>query len=616
MKKISLTLLLLLVLITAGCGPAVPAEVEKESEPAADSLTEDVQSDTGLEGEWQGSISILGQVLEIRMVFENEAAASGTIWVISQSNTAVELHDISFTDGQVHFEMLSGSRLGVFEGTFTAEDQLEGIFTQAGQEGSFALQRSSSSAEAAVSTETPESESPAQVFVPEQDLTGEWKGNISILGQVLEIKMLFENENSYSGTIWVISQSNTPIELHDISFSEEEVHFEMLADARLGVFEGIFLSEDQMEGTFTQVGQEGSFELQRYSSEAEDAAAAELPYLAEEVSFVSGDLTLAGTLTLPKGEGPFPALVLVSGSGPQDRNEEIAGVPGYRPFEVIADELSRQGVAVLRYDDRGVGQSEGNNATANTEDLSTDAQAAFDYLLTREEINTEQVGILGHSEGAMIAAMLAAENPQISFIVSLAGIAADSYEALMLQNELLVGSAGFSEEEVEAKIAEARQMLDWTLAEDWESMQTFLEETLTSQIGQLSDEQKTTLGDEETYIQMTVEAYLTEYQVWISYYLKHDWQADWEKVQQPALAVFGGLDKQVEAELNRSALEETLLVSGNQNVEIVTFPKANHLFQEAVSGSTLEYPTLSPEFLDGFIETLTTWVVEQTGAGK
>ena len=276
----------------------------------------------------------------------------------------------------------------------------------------------------------------------------------------------------------------------------------------------------------------------------------------------------------------------------------------------------RQGVAVLRYDDRGVGQSEGNNATANTEDLSTDAQAAFDYLLTREEINPEQVGILGHSEGAMIAAMLAAENPQISFIVSLAGIAADSYEALMLQNELLVSSAGLSEDEVEAKIAEARQMLDWTLEEDWESMQTFLEETLTSQIGQLSDEQKTALGDEETYIQMTVEAYLTEYQVWISYYLKHDWQADWEKVQQPALAVFGGLDKQVEAELNRSALEEALLVSGNQNVEIVTFPKANHLFQEAVSGSTLEYPTLSPEFLDGFIETLTTWVVEQTGAGK
>ena len=617
MKKIGLLFLLLIVLLLSACGPAVPGAVEKESEPTLDQGQQEVFSpQNGLEGEWKGNISILGQVLEIKILFENESAYSGTIWVISQNNTAVELHDISFKDGEVHFEMLADAKLAVFEGSFSSEDQIEGAFTQVGQEGSFELQRSSKTMETVENAE----ESEVQAYIPEKDLTGEWKGNISILGQVLEIKILFENESAYNGTIWVISQSNTPIELHDIHSSEGEIHFEMLADARLGVFEGMFISEDQMEGTFTQVGQEGTFELLRYSSqaeaEAEAAALAELPYEIEEVTFTNAGLTLAGSLTLPKGEGPFPALVLVSGSGPQDRNEEIAIVPGYRPFEVIADALSSRGIAVLRYDDRGVGQSQGDNASANSGDLAGDAQAAFDYLLQREEINPDKVGILGHSEGAMIAAMLAAENPQISFIVAVAGIMADPYEALMLQNELLVGSAGLSQEETQAKIAEARQMLDWTLEEDWDSMQTFLEETITSQISQLSDEQKAALGDEEAYIQTTVEAYMSEYQIWISYYLKHNWQADWEKLQQPALALFGGLDMQVEAELNRSALEKALLVSGNRNVEIVTFPMANHLFQEAVTGSTLEYASLGTDFVDGFLDTISTWVVEQTGAGN
>ena len=132
-----------------------------------------------------------------------------------------------------------------------------------------------------------------------------------------------------AGTIWVISQSNTPIELHDISFSEGEVHFEMLADARLGVFEGIFLSEDQMEGTFTQVGQEGSFELQRYSSEAEAAAAAELPYLAEEVSFISGDLDPGRHPDPAKRGRSFPCACpgqWFRPSGPQRRDYRRAGL--------------------------------------------------------------------------------------------------------------------------------------------------------------------------------------------------------------------------------------------------------------------------------------------------
>ncbi|MHC4497266.1 MAG: alpha/beta hydrolase family protein, partial [Planctomycetota bacterium] len=147
--------------------------------------------------------------------------------------------------------------------------------------------------------------------------------------------------------------------------------------------------------------------------------------VAEEITFSSGKITLAGTLTLPSGDAPHSAVVLISGSGPQDHDGAIKTIPGYRPFAVIAEDLSRKGLAVLRYDDRGVGKSSGDYLAATESDFLKDAETALHYLVAREDITTGKVGVLGHSEGSMIAAIVAANNPRVAFVISLAGGAVD-----------------------------------------------------------------------------------------------------------------------------------------------------------------------------------------------
>ena len=187
-----------------------------------------------------------------------------------------------------------------------------------------------------------------------------------------------------------------------------------------------------------------------------------------EVTSSHRGTTLAVTLSLPAGPGPHPAVVLITGSGPQNRDEEIEGIPGYAPFRWIAEYLSARGIAVLRYDDRGVGQSGGDFATATSADFADDAEAAFNYLRDRPEIAPARIGILGHSEGAMVAAKAAVRQPEVAFVVSLAGTAVTGYETIVRQVELILLAAGQSPDEAAAAAAQQRVILDLAVAGDWE----------------------------------------------------------------------------------------------------------------------------------------------------
>jgi uncharacterized protein len=350
--------------------------------------------------------------------------------------------------------------------------------------------------------------------------------------------------------------------------------------------------------------------LQAYTLLAEATPDPDLPYIAEDVTFDNGDVTLAGTLTLPEGDGPHPVVVLVSGSGPQDRDESLAPVTALKPFALIADYLTRQGIAVLRYDDRGTAESTGDYAAATSEDFAADAAAAIDYLLTRDEINADEIGVLGHSEGGLIAAILGANNPNIAFIVSMAGTAVNGRDLLLLQNEKIILAEGGTEEQVANQIAFLNQAFELVEAGDLDGVVALTEEAVRKQFELLPEDQRAALGDLDAYIESAVpqqSAMLIS--DWMRFFLEYDPAVDWAKTTVPVLGIFGGKDVQVVAEQNAPPLEAALETAGNTDYEIVTLPTANHLFQDAKTGGTSEYGTLPAEFVAEFLPTVGDWIL-------
>ena len=344
---------------------------------------------------------------------------------------------------------------------------------------------------------------------------------------------------------------------------------------------------------------------------AEATPEADGPYIAEDVTFANGDITLAGTLTLPEGSGPHPAIVLISGSGPQDRDESLAPTANIKPFKLIADYLTRQGIAVLRYDDRGTGKSTGDFSSATSADFATDAASAIDYLLTRDDIDPAQIGILGHSEGGLIDAMLGASNPHVAFIVGMAPPAVNGADVLIQQNRRLILAEGGTQEQVDKKIAFLQQLFDKIQSGDIEAIPDLIHDEVIAEVAALPQSQQDAIGDVEAYAQqVTQQQAASMTSDWMEFFLTHDPADDWAKTTVPVLALFGGNDVQVDAEQNAPALEAALKKAGNTDYKIVTFPTANHLFQDAKTGAVSEYATLPAEFLPDFLPTIGDWILD------
>jgi hypothetical protein len=332
-----------------------------------------------------------------------------------------------------------------------------------------------------------------------------------------------------------------------------------------------------------------------------------VPYTVEDVTFENGDVTLAGTLTLPPADGPHPVVVLVTGSGPQDRDEALGGGIAIKPFKLIADALTRAGIAVLRYDDRGIGESTGDFATATETDFAADAAAAIDYLLTRDDINPDEIGLLGHSEGGLIAAVLGASNPDLDFIITMAGPGVNGRDVLLVQNQRLMQAEGATQAQIDEQVAFVEDLL--TLLDDPQAMETLMYERALAQIQSLPEEQQAALGDIETYARTSAAQAVQQYATgWFKGFVTYDPAPDWAQITVPVLALFGGKDVQVDAEQNAPAVEAALAEAGNEDYEIVVLPNANHLFQEAGTGGFSEYGALPAEFLPDFLPTILSWL--------
>jgi fermentation-respiration switch protein FrsA (DUF1100 family) len=324
------------------------------------------------------------------------------------------------------------------------------------------------------------------------------------------------------------------------------------------------------------------------------------PYREIEVSIPvsAAGITLAGTLTVPPGPGPFPAALLITGSGPHDRNESMAG---HLPFLVLADFLTRQGLAVLRCDDRGCGKSTGDYHAATTADFAVDAGAAWMFLRERPEVRPEEVGLIGHSEGANIAAMVAAKTPGVAFAVMLAGMGVPGEELILSQTEAVSRSQGVGESARGKERAYNRSLLEIMRKEsDPAAAEVEMKRLNEAYLAGLTDAERKELNVSSDSLALDVESTMPDY-AWSRFLVGYDPRVDIGRMRCPVLALNGDKDTQVPADANLGAIERALGKSGNTRVKIRKLPGLNHLFQTAKTGSPREYgkieETISPDVL-------------------
>ena len=400
--------------------------------------------------------------------------------------------------------------------------------------------------------------------------------------------------------------------LSNVSFEDGVVHFELENAVAVAVWGGELGVDGVIEGDFSRAGLTGSFRLERDLGDEQAAVAQEVepsPYEEKEVEFNNCEIRFAGTLTLPEARGPHSAVVLVSGSGPQDRDSDLEG---FKVFAVIADHLTRNGIAVLRYDDRGVGGSTGETLTATIEDRTRDALAAVEMLSQDERIDADRIGIIGHSEGGIVAPLAATLSSDVSFIVLLAGTGVPGGDILRAQQELLLRAAGVHEEEIE----EDRQLQETTLkavssGEDWDQVEMLIRDAIEDDLGLLIESERAAIEDPDEFRDVLVaQQMITLKSPWYKSFVEYDPAPALRMVAIPVLALLGDLDIQVPAYMNSSAMLDALKTGNSPDFTVHTFPEANHLFQKAITGYVDEYDELPKEFAPGLLEMIMDWISE------
>lgn len=444
----------------------------------------------------------------------------------------------------------------------------------------------------------------------EPDITGSWLGKLSV--GAVQLRIVFNiginDEGTYSATMDSPDQGAKDIPMGEVSFSADSLI--IFAPMLRGDYKGIMVNDTSIEGTWTQSGmsydlnlvkQVGAFKLNRPQEPQPP-----YPYTEKNVIFtsLSGDFDLAGTLTLPEGDGPFPAAILVSGSGSQNRDEEIFG---HKPFKVLADYLTRNGLAVLRYDDRGVGESGRNAISATSADFADDARAAILFLKNRTEIDKEQIGVIGHSEGGLIAFILAAKYDDIAFIVSLAGPGTKGSVILQDQTEYISQLSGVPEETL--KQSQEVNNRIYSLIEENEDPVEGIDmiNKFVTDFYTVEGEDEETINQVLNNIKQTINP--ASYP-WFRYFIMSDPAEYFPEIKCPVLALNGESDCQVMAEKNVNAIVDGLTNAGNKSVTGKVFPELNHLFQHSDTGLPDEYGEIEETMSTEVLETISDWISE------
>lgn len=454
----------------------------------------------------------------------------------------------------------------------------------------------------------------------EAPIVGSWAGTIEIPQTGASLRIVFHvassEEGGFSATMDSPDQGATGIPVSQVAIRGDSVRLEVTAVG--GTYAGVKTGADEIEGVWRQQGLTVPLSLERGEETGEPRRPQEpeppFPYRTEEVRFENpeGGFELAGTLTLPEGEGPFPGAVLVSGSGPQDRDGTVFG---HRPFLVLADRLTRAGVAVLRADDRGVDASGGSLEGATTEDLGGDALSGARYLADHAAVDSLALGIVGHSEGALVAPMAADRSSLVSCLVLLAPPGLPGDRLLPLQARAIMEAGGASEEEVESTLENQGRIFQIVRsASGPDEVRRLVREHLERRLSGMTEEERARSGitnaNRESWIRAQVEQVASP---WFRYFLRHDPVGVLEGANVPVLALFGGLDLQVPPAENLPAVREALERSDSPEVTVLELDGLNHLLQPAATGTPAEYGRIETTMAPRALEEIRSWYVEHCG---
>ncbi len=443
-------------------------------------------------------------------------------------------------------------------------------------------------------------------------LTGDWKGDLQTGSIELPLVLHFKRDSSGQ----LISTLDSPLQnAYGIKADPPEAkgdRFTVMVPAVKGSLSfRIDTARQELEGIWRQGGLELPIILKRMMNEESVFSRPQMPkepfpYLTREVTFKNekADIMLAATLTLPDSLGRYPGVVLISGSGPQDRDESILG---HKPFLVLADYLTRHGIAVLRYDDRGTGKSQGFFALANTFDLAEDAKAAHRYLQNHQNIRAGCTGIIGHSEGGMIAPIVSNTDSSVNFIISIAGPSIPGDSLLLLQTALIAEKSGRSPYFISLNRKLQRKIFGIIKeAQKRDEDLTALRIKVSKAMEALSPAEKDTLG---LTPQVIVQQTQTIISPWMRTFIAYDPTVDLTKLRVPILSIYGEKDVQVPAPENSSRLESILQNKSHPDYRVLVFPDLNHLMQHAESGLPAEYGKIEETMAPEVLQTIKDWII-------
>lgn len=438
-------------------------------------------------------------------------------------------------------------------------------------------------------------------------IVGKWLGTLDVGSKLRVVFTITTAGDSLITTLDIPDQGveNIPTVFTTLQDAQITIDMSNLAAKFIGTFvpDSNMISGVWIQGAPVPLVLRKTDKVERISKPQEPVGP--LPYTSTEVTFGTSDLILSGTLTIPPGEGPFPAVVLVSGSGPQDRDESLLG---HKPFLVLSDHLTRQGIIVLRYDDRGTGASGGNFASATTYDFADDALSAVAYLKLRKDLPISKIGIVGHSEGGMVAPIAATKSKQVDFIVLMAGLGIPGDSLLLLQGDLISRASGIPEDMFTASHSMRSSLIAICKEEEVRGVrEKKLHEFIVGYLSQTPPELLNALGIRESDTLAITEAFSSD---WMHTFLAYDPKPVLKKVRVPVLAVNGTKDLQVPATENLKGIERALSAGKCKSYTIQSFENLNHLFQTTETGNPSEYGSLPETFNVQVMETIATWILE------